>query len=421
MIFGLIGANVTKSYSRVIHDLLSSHPYELVSLKEEELGAFFKNKDFVGINVTMPYKEKVMKYLSEIDPNAKAIGCVNTIVNTKDRGLIGYNTDYDGFLYCVRKEKVHIKGKVIVILGTGATSKTVTKACKDLGAKEIIYCSAHYKEHEGTISVDDLYNLKKVDVLINTTPCGMAPNVDDTMVQLSHMKSLKKLKAVIDWVYDPINTKLLATAKLHRIKTICGLQLLAAQAFYSSQYFVQRKYNEVLIDEIYATLAKRLYNLVLIGMPYSGKSTLGKLVAQNLGKEFIDLDELIEKQEGKSCRDIIKDSGEEAFREIESKLCKEYAYSNNKVLSCGGGIVTRQDNMVALRQNGIICNVVRDEEDIEFSDVRPLASTREAYEELYERRKDLYRLYQTFEFDNNDSIEAAAEAMEEQFYENIGN
>ena len=236
-----------------------------------------------------------------------------------------------------------------------------------------------------------------------------------------HMKSLKKLKAVIDWVYDPINTKLLATAKLHRIKTICGLQLLAAQAFYSSQYFVQRKYNEVLIDEIYATLAKRLYNLVLIGMPYSGKSTLGKLVAQNLGKEFIDLDELIEKQEGKSCRDIIKDSGEEAFREIESKLCKEYAYSNNKVISCGGGIVTRQDNMVALRQNGIICNVVRDEEDIEFSDVRPLASTREAYEELYERRKDLYRLYQTFEFDNNDSIEAAAEAMEEQFYENIGN
>ena len=417
MIFGIIGENVSKSFTKDIHDVLSSHPYSLASFGKDYLDEFFQEKDFVGINIARPYKTEVMRYLDDVHPNAKAIGCVNTIVNTKEKGLVGYNTDYDSLEYLIRYHKIHIKGKTVAVIGCGATSRTVSKLLEDLKVKQVYYVSAHKERHVGAIGIEELYSIKKIDVIINTTPVGEAPNYDESLVQLSKMRSLKKIKCVIDFVYNPINTRLIATAKLHHIKAYGGLELLSAQSFYSSQIFVKREYQEVLINEIYMNIAKKMANLVIIGFNYEGKKNLCKLVASRLNKDFIDIDEKIEEGEGKSPAEIIKTIGEENYREIESKYIDEYYKMNNAVILCGGGVPTRSENMVKLRQNGIICNVRCDEEDVVFLDLHPVS--REAKEDVYARRYDMYAKYQTFEFDNNDSLAEAAKSMEEQFYENL--
>ena len=408
--YGLLGKKLGHSYSKIIHEKIGYYDYQYFEKKEEDLDDFFEKKDFKGINVTIPYKEKVIKYLDFVSDKAKKIGAVNTIVN-KNGKLYGYNTDYFGFLYNLKKNKIDVKDKKCLILGKGASSNTVNEVLKDLGAKEIVFLSRRFKPY-----FKDEKNYRDFEIIVNTTPVGMYPNNGEF---LDHIKldNFKKLEGLVDLIYNPNMTRILIEAKLKNIKYACGIDMLIAQAVKSSELFLDKTFDQDLINKIKKSLVKNQLNIALIGMPGSGKTSLGRILAENMKRNFIDLDLEFEKKYG-NIEEFFKNYGEDKFRDKESQILKEFSKKTGQIISCGGGIVEKEENYYRLKENSIIVNVKRNLENLEIEG-RPL-SKKYDLDFLYNKRKDLYDKFKDLEVYNTD-LDKCAKEIEEKFYENISN
>ena len=385
MDYGLIGERLPHSFSKEIHEKLGYYQYSLKELKREELRGFILNKNYKALNVTIPYKQDVIPLLDEISPDAQAIGAVNTVVN---RGgvLCGYNTDFGGMKALIERAGIVIKYKKVLILGTGGTSLTAAAVCERLGAKEILRVSR--SSRGGAITYEQAYSEHcGADVIINTTPCGMFPGIFDCPVDIGRFG---RLSGVIDVIYNPLNTRLVLEARGRGIPAEGGLYMLVAQAILAAQLFLDKEMDAVaLTNKIYDEIYFEKRNIVLSGMPASGKSTVGKLVAERLGRELLDTDSLIVDREGE-IRRIFEDKGERYFRDLESEVIRDIAPLSGKVISLGGGAILRPENVTALRQNGEIFFIDRSPEFLIPTDDRPLADKREKLTRLYDKRIDTY-------------------------------
>ena len=420
MEYGLIGYPLKHSFSKEIHNLIKTYlhndnyNYELCELNEEELDNFFKNREFKAINVTIPYKEKVIKYLKYLDDNAKNIGAVNTIVNI-DNELYGYNTDYYGLKSLFSKNKIELRDKKVLILGTGGTSKTAYQVALDLGAFKILKASR--KININTLTYTEIYDqYSDVDVIINTTPAGMYPNNDESLIDFD---KLSTLEAYVDVIYNPIHTKMAIQAKNKGIKAVNGLYMLISQAVYAYKYFLNIEMNEDeinnLCDNIYNDIIKSKINIALIGMPTSGKTTIGKELATLLNKEFIDTDEEIEKKIKISIKDFIDQFGEDEFRNIETEIIKEVSKQQSCIIACGGGVILREENIKALNQNSIIYFLNRSLNKLMTTKSRPLSSTKADLEKRYNERIDLYHKYADIIIDADGTIKQVTKKILEDF------
>ncbi len=398
------------SFSKEIHNALADYEYEIKEIPRDEIDAFMQKRDFLAVNVTIPYKETVIPHLHFIDEHAKQIGAVNTVVN-KDGKLYGYNTDFYGMKQLIKYAGVEINGKKVAILGAGGTSKTAKAVVKSLNAKEILTISI--SEKEGCISYEQLYREHSdTEIIINTSPCGMYPNIYDIPVDLSKLKCLSGL---VDVVYNPLKTQLVLAAERKNIKAIGGLYMLVAQAVRASEIFMDTKYDDTVIDKIYRRIKNNKENIVLIGMPASGKSTVGKLLAKSLNREFIDTDTLIEQKTGSTVSSLIDNNGIEKFRSLEKEVIKELANSNTCVIATGGGVPLCDDNMLSLKLNSKIYFIDRPLSALTPSDDRPLSRTKEAIEKLYNERYGIYKRWA----DNTINADCDAETVAEKIMENF--
>jgi shikimate dehydrogenase len=403
MKYGLIGKTLSHSYSKVIHGFFGNHEYELLELPPESLEDFLRAADFLGINVTIPYKETVMPYCVP-DEHAKKIGSVNTIVN-KNGTLYGYNTDYFGFSYMAKLAGISFNGRKVVILGSGGTSKTAVSVTRDGGAREIAVVSRNGENNYGNIE-----RHADCDVLVNTTPVGMFPNNGDSPLSLDNFT---KLSAVIDVVYNPLRTKLLLEAKKTGIRTASGLSMLTAQALRAHNLFFGIETNEredlMSVEEALSKTEKRFSNIVLTGMPGCGKTTMGRELAKVFGKDFVDTDELIAKRTGRKPRDILREDGEPRFREHESAVIAQAAAKTNQVIATGGGSVLAEENRDALAQNGIVIFMDRPLDRLAI-DGRPLSVNLEA---LYQRRLPIYESFCQYKITLDDDFAANVRRIKE--------
>lgn len=386
MKYGLIGEKLGHSFSKEIHSLIADYKYDLKEISKNELDDFFQKKDFSGINVTIPYKESVIKYIDTVSAEAQSIGAVNTIVNRNGK-LFGYNTDFFGLKRLIKKTGIDLRGKAVYVLGTGGTSKTAKAVCESLNAKSVIKVSR--SSRDGAITYDELYNnADLVEVIINTTPAGTYPDIRQSAVRL---EGFKKLTGVIDVVYNPLKSKFVRDAERLSIKSSGGLYMLVAQAIRASELFLDKECEEGIYDEVYSKIYMQKQNVVLTGMPSSGKSTVGKILAKKMRREFVDTDSLIEKTTGKKIPDIINGLGEAEFRKIETSCVKEASKLSNKVIATGGGVVLNDENVDSLKQNGKIFFIDRPLENLIPTDDRPLSSTIQDVEKLYKERYGIYR------------------------------
>ena len=407
MKYGLIGEHLGHSFSKQIQTRIAEienvkdYDYQLVELDKEEFKEFMEKKDFKGINVTIPYKKDVIPYLDEMDESAKAIGAVNTIINV-DGKLKGYNTDFGGFLYMVKAHNVHMEGKKVLIIGNGGACAAVKAVCKHENAKDIVIVSR--SANRGAISYDEMYTSHlDADIVVNTSPVGMFPNIVNAPIDVSWFH---KLECVLDVVYNPILTRLCFEAQEADIKRVVGLEMLIAQAKYTFEIFENMSFDDSIIDEIKKEMLKDRCNIVLIGMPSAGKTTIGKMLEEKLGKEFFDLDDMIIAKAGKSIPEIFQESGETGFRAIETEVAIEASKMNNKIIATGGGVVKHKVNMDFLRLNGITIFIDRDIDKLISSDPnRPLSSSKQALQQMYKERYPLYQKYATYIAVNNANIE----------------
>lgn len=399
MKYGLIGEKLGHSFSKEIHEMIGYYKYDLHEVAKTEIDSFMIEKDFIGINVTIPYKETVIPYLDEISPQASSIGAVNTIVNINGK-LYGHNTDYFGMLALIKKNNIDCYNKKVLILGTGGTSKTAYAVLKDLGAKIILKASIN--NEVGTITYDDaVRNHNDAEIIINTTPVGMYPKNDGCIINLDYFKNLI---GVIDVVYNPLRTNLVINAKNKNIPSEGGLYMLVGQAVYASGLFLNQEMDLSIIDKIYDKLRSDKENIILIGMPSSGKTTIGKLLSEKLNRKLIDTDELIVDKIGMSIAEYLKSHTEKEFRNIETECVKEAAKLSGVVLATGGGAVLRCENVQALKQNGKLYFLKRDLNLLTPTQSRPFSSDYESLKRRYEERLPIYESVCDVNVDNNGDI-----------------
>lgn len=386
MEYGCIGKKLPHSFSKIIHEKIGDYSYELVELTEEELPKFMENRDFKAINVTIPYKEAVIPYLYEMSDTAKSIGAVNTVINRNGK-LYGYNTDFYGMTALIKKNSIDFNGKKVAVFGTGGTSKTATAVAKSLGAESVIKVSRN--KTDSTVTYDELYGEHTdVDIIINTTPVGMFPQIYASPVDLS---KFNLLSGVIDAVYNPLETKLVADAKKQGIPAESGLYMLVGQAIKAYEIFMGKTASDNLLDNIFNDVKSQKQNIVLIGMPGSGKTTIGQAVAKKLGRDFVDSDDEIKNIIKTEISDYFSQYGEENFRDVETQVIKDIAKRSGAVIATGGGAVLRHENIDALKMNGIIYFLDRPLSDIIPTSDRPTASSREAIEKRYNERYEIYK------------------------------
>lgn len=412
MKYGCIGEHLKHSFSKEIHNSLSDYEYELKEIPKDKLDEFMTLHDFKAINVTIPYKEAVIPYLSYIDAAAKEIGAVNTIIN-KDGRLYGYNTDFYGMIMLIAHAGIDLKNKKVAILGTGGTSKTASAVAKSLLAREILTVSRTKKD--GTITYEELYeNHKDLDVIINTTPLGMFPN---NFTKAVDIKRFANLSGVIDAVYNPLRTQLISDAQRQGIKAEGGLYMLVAQGVLASEIFLDKKYEKGMLDEVFEKLRRKKENIVLIGMPSSGKSTVGKEIAKRIGRNFYDTDELIEQQAKKKPSEIIMSMGEDHFRKLESDIVKEVSKETGAVIATGGGVVLKKENINTLSQNGRIYFLDRPFALLLPTQDRPLTSTKEALLKKYNERYSIYETSADVKIDASGDVNEVSNAIMGEFGE----
>ena len=385
MKYGLIGEHLKHSFSKAIHAQIGDYDYEIKEIEPNNVSSFIKERDFLGINVTIPYKETVIPMLDYVDKAALSIGAVNTVVN-KDGVLHGYNTDYSGMKALVERAGVNAFSKKVLIIGTGGTSKTATQVVKDLGAKEIIYVSNI--EVAGAYSYEEVYKSHTdVQVIFNTSPVGMYPKNEGLPIDL---EKFPMLEGVIDVVYNPIRTNLVLKAQSMGLKAQGGLYMLGAQGVFAAEHFGVGKADFGLCQRVYKSVLNSKDNITLIGMPSSGKTTVGKLLAEKTGKTFVDTDIEIVKRIGIKIPLYFEKHGEASFREIECSVIEEVAKQNNQIIATGGGAVLNKDNIRRLKQNGKVYFLDRSLELLCPTDDRPLSSTKEAIKKRYDERYSIY-------------------------------
>ena len=385
MKYGLIGERLVHSFSKEVHGMLADYEYNLCEIAKDELDGFMTRRNFKAINVTIPYKEAVIPYLSYISEEAKRIGSVNTIVN-RGGSLYGYNTDFFGMKSQIDKMRLSLKGKKTVILGTGGTSKTAFAVAESLGADPIIKVSRSVKD--GAISYEELYrDHTDAKILINTTPVGMYP---DNYSSPTDISPFKELEGVVDAIYNPIRTKLVVEALERGIVAQGGLYMLVAQAVYASEIFLETKYTVERLTKIYKKIRRRKENIVLIGMPASGKSTLANLLSKDLSRPVMDTDAMIVSSRKKSISNIFSEEGEDTFRDYETEEIANVSLLNNSIIATGGGAILRKENLRMLKQNGVLFFINRPYEKLLPTVDRPLASSKEAIKKRYEERYCLY-------------------------------
>ena len=391
---GLLGRKLGHSYSPQIHGLLGDYSYDLFEKEPDELASFLNNGDFTGINVTIPYKKDVIPYLDALSPAAQKIGSVNTIVRRADGSLFGHNSDYFGFVSLVKHSGIAVEGKKVLVLGSGGTSNMVVTALRDLGAAPVVI------SRSGENNYDNLHLHANASVIVNATPVGMYPNTGVSPIDLRRFPALT---GVLDVIYNPAKTQLLLDAEKLGIPHENGLWMLVAQAKEAAEYFTGKKLPDSCIEKIHGILSRQMKNVVLIGMPGCGKSTIGNLLARKLGRKFVDADEEIIQLAGKSIPEIFAQDGEEIFREWETMALEHLGKQSGLVIATGGGCVTRQRNYPALHQNGSIVWLERDLSLLP-TDGRPLSQSNRL-EEMYAVRKPLYEAFADVRVANTGSPE----------------
>lgn len=401
--YGLLGEKLGHSFSPQIHKALAGYDYRLCPTPPEAVEDLFRRREFKGLNVTIPYKQTVIPLCDVVDHRAAAIGAVNTVVN-RDGQLVGYNTDIDGLIYLAKRTGVAMAGKKVVILGSGGTSRTATAAARELGASEVIVISRKGEDNYGNLS-----RHANAQVLINTTPVGMYPNCGVSPVPLD---AFPQLTGVLDVIFNPMRTALLMAAEERGIPCSSGLPMLVAQAKRAAELFTGAAIDSCRTEEIMASLSRQVQNIVLIGMPGCGKSAIGRALAQKLGKEFLDLDQLIEGAARKPIPQIFAQDGEAAFRHLESTIVREAGARTGCVISTGGGVVIRQENYAPLHQNGVIIHLIRDLALLPKKG-RPVSQSTDL-SLLWEQRKPLYASFADFAVDNNRPLEDTVKQVEKE-------
>lgn len=411
MRYGLIGEKLGHSFSKDIHERIADYTFDLIPLSKEEFKTFMEKKEFTALNVTIPYKKDVIPYLDEMDEHAKAIGAVNTIVN-RDGKLKGYNTDFTGFLYMVKKHNVHMEGKKVLIIGNGGASAAIQAVVQHELAGSMVIVDV--VPGNGAISYDEMFSSHlDAEIIINTSPIGMYPRIGNAPIDIS---MFHKCEAVLDVIYNPILTRLCFEAQEMDIKRVNGLEMLIAQAKQSVEFFLDKRIDDQIIDDIYQDMLRERCNIVLIGMPSAGKTTIGKMLEDRMQKEFIDLDDIIIEKAGKSIPEIFEESGEAGFRAIETEAAIEVSKLNNKIIATGGGTIKHKVNMDYLRQNGITIFIDRDVDKLISSDPnRPLSKSTDALEKMHAERLPLYQKYAAYVAVNNSDIESTVTEIEEAY------
>ena len=385
MIYGCIGEQLPHSFSREIHEAIGGYAYELMEIPPDRLDQFMRERPFRAINVTIPYKQAVMPHLSWISDTARAIGAVNTVVN-RDGRLYGYNTDFHGLSRLIRRLGLDLRGKNALILGTGGTSKTALYTARALGAARVERVSRTARD--GALSYDQACARADTDVIINTTPCGMFPHREGRPIALT---SFPYLSGVVDAIYNPLRSRLVLAARAQGVPAEGGLYMLVAQAVRAAEIFRDTALPEGLTDEIYRKILREKEDVVLIGMPGSGKSTVARILGERLARPVADVDDLVAGKAGMSIPEIFARFGETRFRDLESEVISSLADGGGRIVATGGGTILRAQNVEALRQNGRLFLLDRPLDQLLPSGDRPLGDTRAKIEALYRQRMPLYR------------------------------
>ncbi|MCQ2560106.1 MAG: shikimate dehydrogenase [Clostridia bacterium] len=408
MQYGLIGQPLGHSYSPELHNQIAAYKYELQELKPEELEAFLQKRQFRGINVTIPYKQAVIPFLDELSPMAQKIGAVNTIVNCQGK-LCGYNTDLAGMAALARRIGLSFRGKKVLILGSGGTSRTAWALAEAGAARQFFRVSRNGRE--GTISYTEARSRHQdTQLILNTTPAGMAPDWEGQPLDLTEFPALE---GVLEVIYHPLRSNLVLAALQRQLPAEGGLYMLVAQAVYASALFLGQKVRESLIEQVYQRLLAEKQNLVLIGMPSAGKSTMGRELARRLARPFVDTDQKLAELTGQSPAAYLTEKGEAAFRKLESQVIQEWAAQSGQVIATGGGAVLNPANVRRLRQNGRLIFLDRSPEKLLVTADRPLSASRENLLRLYQERFALYQAAADFRIDGNGSREEVLALIEE--------
>ena len=401
---GLLGRKLGHSYSPQIHGLLGNDSYTLFEREAEELEAFLRSGEFHGLNVTMPYKKAVIPFLDSLSPIASRLGAVNTIVRMPDGTLYGHNTDYGGFRSMVLRSGWDPKCKKALVLGSGGAARTVQAVLEDMGARVVMI------SRTGENNYGNLHLHMDAALIVNATPVGMhdpsGSHIDCAPVKL---EQFPKLEGVLDLVYNPARTRLLRDARKLGIPAENGLWMLVAQAKEAAELFSGTEIPDSRIPEIHAILSRQMQNIILIGMPGSGKTTVGQLLARKMGREFRDSDAVICRKAGRTIPEIFSESGTSGFRDLERDVLRELGSLSGTVISTGGGCVTREENLAALHQNGILFWLMRSPDKLP-TEGRPLSQTG-SLEDMYREREPLYRRFADYAVDCNGTAEEAVQTI----------
>ena len=400
---GLIGKKLGHSFSRPIHNAMADYPFELYELEEQQLEDFIKSDRYDALCVTIPYKKDVMPFLDEISKEARDIGAVNVIVRREGR-LYGYNTDYFGFDYMVSRSGVDLFGKKAIVFGRGGASATICALLRDKGVRELVTFGSADNTPENIAKHTD------AQIIVNATPVGMYPNNCASPADLSLFPDCE---AVFDLIYNPARTALMMDAEKRGIVTVGGLSMLVAQAARAFEHFTGDDYEEGIIEQVVARITAEAANLILVGMPGCGKSSVGRIIADKLGRELLDSDEEFEIMHGITPAEAINTLGEEKFREMETETLALISKQSGKVIATGGGVVTKERNYPLLHQNGVIVFLERELQNL-ATDGRPL-SQRGSLEALYSKRAGLYRAFADITVKSTEVKELTADAILSEF------
>ena len=392
---GLLGRKLGHSYSPQIHAMLGEYPYDLFEIEPEDLDNFLRNGNFTGLNVTVPYKKSVIPFCDHLSPIACRLGAVNTLIRSRDGTLTGHNTDYFGFQSMLAASGLTVSHKKCLVLGSGGASNTAVAVLEEQGADVIVI------SRSGEHNYKNLHQHRDASVIVNTTPLGMFPETGISPVDLDHFP---QLEGVLDVIYNPAHTKLLLDAKSRGLVAVNGLLMLVAQAKEAAEWFTGQPIPQRRIPEIHWNLRTRMENLVLIGMPGSGKTSIGKILADKLDKTFVDTDQEIVRLAGKTIPEIFAQDGEDVFRDFETKVLKDLGKQSGLVIATGGGCVTKKRNEPLLRQNGTIIWLQRDLNRLP-KDGRPLSQQTDL-QDMYRLRQPLYDKFADVIVDNDGSLES---------------
>lgn len=398
---GLLGRTLGHSYSPQIHQKLGSYSYSLFEKEPQELEQFLRHGDFKGLNVTIPYKKEVIPYLDALSPMAKKLGAVNTVLRQPDGKLIGHNTDFFGFQTMLKASGIPVSGKEVLVCGSGGASNTAQAVLREAGAKVVVL------SRSGPDNYQNLSKHRDAALIVNTTPLGMYPNVEEAAIE--DLDQFPKLEGVLDVIYNPARTKLLLEAEKRGLPAVNGLLMLVAQAKESAEWFTGAPIDDGCIGTIYQELRRQMENIVLIGMPGSGKTTVGKMLARELGREFVDADAVLEQRAGRSITQIIPLEGETVFRAMETEVLQDLGKRSGLVLATGGGCVIRPENYDALHRNGTIIWLRRPTALLP-TEGRPLSQAGRL-EELYQKRAPLYAAFGDLTAENSGTPQETVEEI----------